>query len=304
KIYAQTEYASGNYTDSQDGTETLHLSHFSDTVLGFETNLKSFNLPSLLSLGINLPTGNSTWETAQTYSIVPTEFIDTDYRGRGFGMDILYGLSFQAGAEQYGVAAGYMYTGAFNPYSGQDIGLKLGDSAFLSLNHMADHGEGQSDVIRLSAFYFLPTLQDGSRELTMGPNFNASYGWSNPKAFSCEAGVQYFMQTQQVTGSNGSLGTRFYLTPSYVFGDITLSARAKYILANDYPTNDVFYDGGGFLLGLEPSYLLKLDTSSKLRFSAGYDYVVWQNAAPDLQSNRVNLDYGHWTFATHYEVSL
>ncbi len=309
RVFAQTEYAAGNYTDSQDGTtETISLRHFSDTVLGLQTDFKSFDLPSILSVGINIPTGNSAWETQQTNSIVPTEFIDSDYRGRGFGTSLLYGLSLQAGGEQFGLAAGYMYTGAFNPYYGE-VGspaeqLKLGDSVFLSLNRLADHGGGQSDVIRLSAFYFLSTKLDGSNLLTMGPNLNASYGWSNPKAFSFEVGGQYFLPTQMVSQSNGSLGTRFYLTPSYAFGDFTVLAQVKYILANDYPIGNSFYDGGGFLLGLEPSYQLKLDASSHLKFSVGYDFIVWQNADTDQQLNRVNVDYGHWTFGTHYEVSL
>ncbi len=306
KIYGQTEYAAGSYTDSVAGTETLNLSHLSDTVLGFETNFKSFNMPSLLSLGINIPTGNSAWELEQSKSIIPVEFIDTDYRGRGFGTSLLYGLSFQAGSDQYGAAAGYMYTGAFNPYYGQ-VGateqLKLGDSAFLSLNRAVDHGGGQNDIIRLSAFYFLPTMVNGSSYLTMGPNLNASYGWSNPKAFSFEAGVQYFMTTQQSIGPNGALGTRFYFNPSYAIGDLVISAQSKYILANDYPAGP-YYDGGGLLLGLEPSYRLKLDSSSALKFMAGYDFVLWRNADLDSQGGVVNLEYGHWTFETHYEVNL
>ncbi len=308
KIFAQTEYAVGSYTDSQAGTETLSLQHLSDTVLGLETDFKSFNLPSLLSLGINIPTGDPAWETEETYSIVPTEFIDSDYKGRGFGTSLLYGLSLQAGGEQYGIAAGYMYTGAFNPYYGQ-VGtpaeqLKLGDSTFLSLNRVADHGGGQSDVLRFSAFYFLPTTVNGSSLLTMGPNLNASYGWTNPKALSFDAGVQYFLPTQMTGSANASLGTRFYLTPSYAFGDFAVAGRVKYILANDYPTSSYFYDGGGFLLGIEPSYRLKLDASSQLRFFAGFDYVVWQNADIDQQLGRVAVDYAHWTFGTHYEVSL
>jgi hypothetical protein len=312
KIFAQTEYAAGNYTDSVAGTETLSLRHFSDTVVGLEANFKSFNLPSLVSVGVNIPTGDSAWETQQSNSIVPTEFIDSDYRGRGFGTSLLYGLSLQAGGEQFGLAAGYMYTGAFNPYYGQ-VGstteqLKLGDSAFLSMNRLADHGGGQSDVIRVSVFYFLPTQENGTNLLQMGPNLNASYGWTNPKAFSFEAGVQYFLPTQQavngqlVSGSNDSLGTRFYLTPSYAFGDFNLQARVKYILANDF--SGALYDGGGFLLGLEPSYQLKLDAASHLKFSAGYDFVLWQNGSYDSLGNRVNVEYGHLTFGTHYEVSL
>ncbi len=314
RIFAQTEYAAGDYTDSADGTETLSLRHFSDTVLGFETDFKSFNLPSLLSVGINIPTGDPAWETEQSNSIVPTEFIDSDYRGRGFGTSLLYGLSLQAGGEQFAMAAGYMYTGAFNPYYGQ-VGslteqLKLGDSVFLSLNRLVNHSGGQSDVIRLSAFYFLPTQLNGSNLLEMGPNLNASYCWSNPKAFSFEAGAQYFLPTQSavngqlVSGSNDSLGARFYLTPSYAFGDFTLLGRAKYILANDYPESDPLYDGGGFLLGLEPSYRLKLDASSHLKFSAGYDFVLWQNGSYDSLGDRVNVEYGRLTLGTYYEVSL
>ena len=313
RVFAQTEYAAGNYTDSAVGPETTSLRHFSDTVLGLETNFKSFNLPSLISVGINIPTGDPAWETQESNSTVPTEFIDSDYRGRGFGTSLLYGLSFQAGGEQFGMAAGYMYTGAFNPYYGQVIAatqLKLGDSAFLSLNRLAEHGGGQSDVIRLSAFYFLPTQVNGTNLLEMGPNLNASYGWSNPKAFSFEAGAQYFLPNRQaingqlVSGSNDSLGTRFYLTPSYAFGDFTLQARAKYILANNYSTTDSLYDGGGFLLGLEPSYQLKLDASSHLKFSAGYDFVFWKDGSYDILGDRVNVEYGHLTLGTYYEVNL
>jgi hypothetical protein len=314
RVYAQTEFAAGNYTDSVAGTETLTLRNFSDTVVGLEANFKNFSVPSLLNIAVNIPTGNPAWETQQSRSMIPTEFIDSDYRGRGFGMSLLYGLSLPAGGQQFGIAAGYMYTGAFNPYYGQPgfqtEQLKLGDSVFLSVNRAADQGGGQSDFIRLSAFYFLPTQEDGSNLLQMGPNLNASYGWSNPKAFSFEAGAQYFLPTEQavngqlVPGSNGSLGTRFYLYPSYAFGDLTVLARAKYILANDYPASNAFYDGGGFLLGLEPSLQFKLDTRSSLRFSTGYDFVLWQNGAYDSLGSRVNLEYGYWTFGTYYEVNL
>jgi hypothetical protein len=312
RIYAQSEYAVGSYTDSLNGTETISLNDLSDTVVGLETEFKSFSLPSLLNVGFNLPTGDSSWETQQSNSIVPTEFIDSDYRGRGFGMSLLYGLSFPAGKEQYGAAVGYLYSGAFNPYYGQSQQLKLGDSVFISLNHASDHGDGQSDVVRVSAFYFLPTQQDGTNLLQLGPNLNASYGWSNPKAFSFEAGTQCFLPAQQAV--NGQLsgpsqelyGPRFYFNPSYVFGDFTLAGQAKYILSNGFSPGDNsgLYDGGGWLVGLEPSLLVKLDARSGLKFSAGYEYVFWQDGDNDSSGNRVNVEYGHWSFGTDYEVTL
>ena len=318
RFYGQTEYAVGHYTDSVSGSpETFNLSHLTDSVLGLEANFNSFSLPSLVNIGFNIPTGDPTWELKQTSSIVPTEFIDGDYRGRGFGMSFLYGLSLPAGGAQYGVAAGYMYSGAFNPYFGQGTTanqLKLGDSAFLSLNRAATHGGDQNDIIRVSVFYFLSTQQDSAPLLQMGPNVNASYSWNNPKALSFEVGGQYFLPEQK--SNNGqqlspeafnSLGARFYLNPSYAFGNLTVAARLKYVLANGYPQSDsVNYDGGGYLAGLEPTYLFKLDANSSLKISAGYDYVLWKNVAKDQlnPSDRVNFEYGRWTFGTHYEVGL
>ena len=316
RIFGQTEFAQGNYTDSATGaTQNLSLSGLSDTVLGFETAFNSFALPSILNLGVNIPTGNSSWETQQSNSIVPTDFVDSDYRGRGWGLSLLYGLSIPAGSEQYGVAGGYLYSGAFNPSYGLGTvseQLKLGDSFFVSLNHATDRGQGQIDVLRLSAFYFLNTQVNGSTLMQMGPNLNASYGWQNPKALSFEVGGQYYFPAQQLNAGGqlsnepyNSLGPRFYLTSGYNFGDWALGARAKYVLPNGYPRSptDALYNGGGFLLGLEPTYKVKLDAQSALRFSGSFDYVSGITAL-DSSGNFANVSYGRWTFGTHYEVNL
>ncbi len=306
KIYAQTEFANGSYSDSVVAPETINLSNLSDTVLGFETNFNSFSVPSILNVGLNIPTGDPTWEFKQTNSIVPTYFIDSDYRGRGLGLSCLYGISMSAGSEQYGLAAGYLYSGAFNPgYSSAEAEqLKLGDSAFLSMNRVADRGNGQTDVIRLSVFYFLDTQINGSNLLQMGPNLNASYGWQNPKALSFEVGGQYFFPAQQAGQSVNLLGSRFYATPSYAFGDFTITGQFKYVLSNGYSSSDIGqYVGGGWLAGLEPSYKFQLDKSSSLRVSASYDY-VHATGGGLFDGSVVDVDYGHWTFGTHYEVNL
>ncbi len=313
RLYGQTEFGQGNYTDSLYGPETQTLTNFTDSVAGFEASFNSFNLPSILNVAFNIPTGDPSWETRQTNSIIPTEFIDSRYRGRGFGMSAFYGFSMPAGKDQYALALGYMYAGAFNPNYGlgaQAEQLKLGDAMFLSMNRVVDQGGGQSDILRLSAFYFLPTLQDGQNLLQMGPNINASYTWSNPKGFSCEAGGQYFFANQQ--GVNGQLqtepynsyGPRFYLRPSLGLGNLSLGVRMKYILGNGYPESDPFYDGGGFLVGAGPSYLLPLDGASTLKLTAGFDYVAAHHYALDAAMDRVDMDYTHWTLGTTYEVRL
>ena len=318
KIYGQTEFARGSYTDSANfNTETFSLTALSDTVLGFMGGFKSFSLPSIINVGLNIPTGDPTWETKQGNSVIPTYLVDSDYRGRGWGLSAFYGVSLPAGKEQYGFAAGYLYSGAFNPFFDQADPaeqLKLGDSVFLALNRTTDRGNGQMDVIRLSGFYFLPTQLNGSDLMELGPAVNLSYGWQNPKAFSFEVGAQYFFPLQQESAgqlsqeSYNSLGPRLYLAPSYVWGNWTFVGGIKYVLANGYPLDNpqysALYVGGGLLLGLEPSYKVNLDKASSLRFSASFSYVDVFNGAYDASGNRSDVAYGRWTLGTHYEVNF
>jgi hypothetical protein len=312
-VYGQTEFGNGSYTDSVAGTETIDLTNFSDTVVGGEFSFQSFGHPSLLNIGLNLPTGDPTWETKQINSNIPIEFVDSRYRGRGFGADVLYGLSLPAGGGEFGAAVGYLYGGAFNPsYGGAPITqLKLGDSAFLSLNHVQPFSGNQTEIIRLSAYYSLPTVNGAQNLYQIGPNLNASYSWLNPAAFSFEVGAQYWMPGQ-ITDSAGNwapetnayYGPRFYFNPAYSFGDFNLAGRLKYILANGYSQSDPSYDGGGFLGGLQPSYNFKLDSASNLNVYAEYDYVAWLNGALDANDNRTNVIYNLWTFGATYQVKL
>ena len=318
KIYGQTEFAHGTYTDSANfNTETLNLTALSDTVLGFMGSFKSFSLPSIVNVGLNIPTGDPTWETKQGNSVIPTYLVDSDYRGRGWGLSAFYGLSLPAGNDQYGFAAGYLYSGAFNPFfdeGGPAEQLKLGDSVFLALNRTTDRGKGQMDIIRLSGFYFLPTQLNGSDLMELGPAANVSYAWQNPKAFSFEVGAQYFFPLQQEFGGQlsqepyNSFGPRLYLAPSYVWGNWTFVGGIKYVLANAYPLDNpqysALYVGGGLLLGLEPSYKVSLDKASSLRFSASFSYVDVFNGAYDASGNRADVAYGRWTLGTHYEVNF
>jgi len=313
-FYGQTEYGYGSYTDSLGGsTQTITLHNFSDSVLGTELNFESFGVPSVFNVGFNIPTGDSTWESKQEASNIPTEFLDSRYRGRGFGVSGLYGLSLPAGSGQFGLAAGYLYSGAFNPSYGvgtPSSQLKLGDSIFLSLTHVQTYQGAKSEIVRVSGFYFLATQNNGQNIFQMGPNLNASYNWANPNAMSFEVGVQAYLPAQR--GTNGQLtteahysyGPRVYLNPLYSFGDFSLGGRLKYVLANGYSVTDTFYDGGGWLLGVEPALRLGLDDSSAIKFSGDYDYIIQNNGGIDANGNRTNVLYNHWTAGTSFEVKL
>ncbi len=308
RFYAQGEFAHSQTTDPIDGVQ--NLSAVSDTVVGGEIGFKSFSFPSFLNIGVNLPTGNQAWQTQTGVADIPTEFVDSPYQGRGLGLSSLYGIALPAGNTQYGLGAGYYYTGALNPNANSSENLKLGDSIFISANQVTSFSSRQTQTIAASAYYFLPTLEQSQNFLWMGPNFNLSYTWSNPSALSFEAGVQYFLPAQTavngqwVAETHNSLGARIYLDPSWAFGDLVLAGRVKYVLANGYGTGDASYDGGGLVLGFEPSYKVEMDNRSAVRFSASYDNITHINAGLDPNLNLVNILYNRFAVGAGYEIKL
>ena len=307
-FYAQGEFAGGQTTDPINGTQ--NLSDVTDTVVGGKIGFKSFSFDSFVDLGFNLPTGNQAWETQTQAASFPAEFVDYPYQGRGFGLSGIYGIALPDGSTQYGVGLGYFYSGALNPNANSVENLKLGDSIFLSANRVTSFEAHQTQTLTLSGYYFLPTLQNSQNYLWMGPNLNLSYSWTNPAALSVEAGVQYFFPAQTavngqwVAEANNSLGPRFYLDPSWAFGNFLLSGRVKWVMANDYDPSDSLYDGGGFLLGIEPSYKFPLDRQSAVKVSASYDNITADGAGADAQGNRVNILYNRWTCGANYEIKL
>jgi len=307
-FYAQGEFVDGQTTDPINGTQ--NLSALTDTVVGGKIGFKIFSFDSFVDLGVNLPSGNQAWETQTQESSVPPEFVDYPYQGRGFGLSGIYGIAFPDGATQYGVGLGYFYTGALNPNANSVENLKLGDSMFLSLNRVTNFEAHQVQAFTVSAYYSLPTLQNSQNYLWMGPNLNLSYSWSNPSALSVAAGVQYFLPAQTavngqwVAEAHNSLGARFYLDPSWAFGNFLLSGRVKWVMANGYDPSDLSYDGGGLLLGIEPSYQFPLDRQSIFKISASYDNITADGAGADAQGNRVNILYNRWTCGANYEIKL
>jgi hypothetical protein len=297
------------------GTETVVLNDFSDTVVGAEFNFKSFTLPSVLNIAANIPTGDSTWETKQIASNIPTEFVDSRYRGRGFGMSLLYALSFPETSGEFGVAAGYLIAQSFNPSFGLNYAannsLRLGNAMFLALNHVQPDGGEAGQIVRLSIYYSQPTAINGIDSFQLGTNFTASYTWSNPTDFSLEVGGQAYLPSQRINPSNqlavesrNSFAPRFYITPSIVLGDLVIAGRAKYILTNDYTTSDLYYDGGGWLLGIEPSYRVKFDNETSLKLSASFDDVYAINSGVDNSGTRANVNFNLWTVGTTYELKI
>ena len=309
-FYAQSEFADGQYIDPINGTQ--NLTDISDTVVGGKIGFKSFSLPSFLDVGVNIPTGNQAWETATGSANIPAEFVDYRYIAKGFGLSGIYGIALPAGDTQYGIGAGYYYTGALNPNANSVENLKLGDSIFLSLNRVTQCPSHETQTITVSGFCFLPSQEQSQNFLWMGPNFNLSYSWTNPSALSFEAGVQYYMPDQTAVNgqweveAHNSLGARFYLDPAWAFGDFALAGRVKYILANGYDPgpSDLSYDGGGLLLGIGPSYMFHLDSHSAFKLSASYDNITADGAGADAQGNRVTIIYNRWTAGVDYEIKL
>jgi len=310
KVYGATSYNLGSYTADSVNT---YMTGLSDSVIGGEFLFKMFSLPSILNVGVNLATGDEAWEVKQQTSIIPIEFVDTRYRGRGFGLNAMYGVAFPAVNGNYGMAVGYQYSGTFNPSLGlgvSNIDYKAGDSLFLALNRVITYSDGAIATIRLSALYFLTTELDGEGTFQMGPNVNASYSWSSPSGFSLQLGEQVWLPSQRLAGGvlvtepHYSYGPIFHLAPSYAFGDLTVGGLFKWVMANGYSVDDVLYKAGGFVIGLHPGYRIALDGNSSIKLSAGIDDVIAQKMGVDTVGNRADITWWYWTFGTSYEIKL
>ncbi|MGH7738975.1 MAG: hypothetical protein ACREL1_02405 [bacterium] len=312
-LFGQTEFAATNDTGTSDGSTPSSYSpaDLSDSVLGTDIHFENFGLSAMLNLSLNLPTGNQDWETKQMISSIPTEFIDSRYRGRGFGFNAMYGVSIPAGkTSQLGVALGYLFSGSYNTTEIPD--LDLGDSIFLGINRVEVFAGQKTSSIRLSTLFFLPTTENGTQSIEEGLNLNASYSFNDPSGFSYEVGGQFFTPAKRAaalggsleTESHNSLGQRLYAAPSLAFGQWTISGLVKYVTPNDYAESSALYDGGGWLLGLTPTWRAPLNAVSDLKFTAGYDFVIARNAGSVSGGGKADIDYNYWQFGTNYEIKL
>jgi len=307
-IYGQALFVNGNYTDGS----TLNLSDLSDSVVGSDLHFASFGLLSVVNVALNLPTGNQTWEEQQAaFNNIPTEFIDTRYRGRGFGASAFYGLSAQDGkTTQLGAGLGYLFSGAFNQFEGS-AGVTLGDSVFLALNRVEAFAGNKTSTFRLEGMAFLPTQTSGKTVFQMGPNFDASYNFTDPSGFSYEIGGQFFTPAGRpatlggpvITEPHNTFAPRLYVAPSLAFGNLIVSGIVKYIFPNDYSGSNSYYDGGGVLVGLNPVLTAPLDSVSSLKFNAGYDFVIHHNAYGE-PADPADVDYSFWSVGTNYEIKI
>jgi hypothetical protein len=321
QVYGKGLFGSGSYAYTPDGiiNTTVDLTHFADTVLGGEIHFKTFGLSSVFNASLSLPTGDSTWETQQIYAIIPTEFLDYRYRGRGFGLSALYGISLPVGKNALGLGAGYVYSGAFNPTGEPSDSLQLGDTLFFGLNYIQEGTGGYKEVARFSLFDTL-TTQDKEEGVNfqLGTNLNASYKWVNPKGLSLEVGAQYFLPSSRLDDTNNLVveadnfyAPRFYAVPSYAFGDLQWAAQVKYVLPNSYPDTftsagvNQMYFGGGWLLGTGPAWKMSLDDASSLNFFGSYDFILQYNASVDSTGTALaNATYNYWTLGTNYQINF
>ncbi|HVZ81282.1 MAG TPA: hypothetical protein VHE12_10890 [bacterium] len=315
-FYGFSQFGIGNYFSTQSDPNTIHVSNLSDSILGTELRFNNFSLPALLNIGVNFPTGNTSWETEEITANVPVIFMDSRYHGRGLGVNVMYGLTFPSGNTELGVACGYSYSGAFNTgtigsASGDDV--KFGDSYFVSLSHVMTFEKNKRQYLRLSAYSFLPTQLNEQDSYQPGLNLNGSYSWVNPTGLSIDVGAQYFFASKRLDLSAGKLAQesnayyapKLYLIPTVPVGDLELVGDFKYILPNDYPLSDVLHEGGGILAGFEPELKFGLDGTSDLKVNAGYDFILHRDV-PANESGTTFTDayYNMFTFGATYEVKL
>jgi hypothetical protein len=309
-VYAQTQFSHGVY----NGTPDFTLENLGDSQIGGEVDFNSWGMPSALLLSMNIPTGNTSWETKDSGSVVPTEFIDSRYQGRGFGLSAMYAFSAPIYNGSYGLALGYLYSTAFNPSVGDanSENVKLGDSLFVSTNRAWVHSQDEHDVVQASFYYFLPTEQASTGDFEMGPNLNLSYAWENPRGFSWSVGGQYYLPgwQEQPDGTltptpHNLFGPRVFLNASYAIGDFSLQARSKYVFANDYPVTDPSndYDGGGYLVGGGPSFLIHFGKDSSLNLTGSYDYIDAIGLV-NTGSGREDAKLNQWGFGTDFEINF
>ncbi len=314
-VYAQSEFATANYVGPTGAVGsvtnmTYNLTNISDTVAGGKISFKTFGLKSVFEAAINIPTGDTSWETKAQISEPPIQFVDDRYSGRGLGLSGFYGLSLPDGRGEYTVGGGYLYAGAFNPNYGLSTNTKLGDAVFGALNRVTPMSNDENEIIRVSVYQSFPTYENGVNVYQLGTNFNASYNWSNPKALSFEIGGQVYLPSSYngTTEAYNSNGPRVYGVATYAFDDFTLSGRLKYIFQNDYPTNQSLAQandgGGGFQAGIEPGYRFRMDETSFLKVSASFDEIYANNYAYTTSGGLTGLNFLFWAIHTEYQWKL
>ena len=317
-LSGSTAFATGSYTDSVAGKETQDLTALTASTVTSDYYFKAFGLTNLFEASLTLPTGDPAWESKQVAASIPTLFLNSRYFSEGWNVSALYGLSFPTtgGNVEWGASLGYSYAGPYDPNFGYMAGvqLKMGDSLFLAVNRTEAFAGNKSSALRVTAMAFRPTQMNGLNDFQLGTNVGLSYNFYDPAGFSWGFSAQaynladryYYNSLGQVVYGQeiyGSSGFRFALTPSYSWGNFTLGAQFQAVFVNGYPPQDYsgLYNGGGYVLGLAPSYLLGLDANSDLRLNGGYDFIIARNASQDFDAD---VNYHHWTLGASYEIKI
>lgn len=308
-FYTETRYGTGNY-ESALGTEpkTDRLTAFSDTLFGVETAFSLFGAPSLFNIELNLPTGKENWEEKQLPASLPVEFVPSRYRGRGFGASFLYAAALGAENRQIGLAMGYLFSGTFQPDASVSSEITTGDALYAGLNGIRVL-DGGREIRWSAAFYYgLPAEENDVKTFQLGPNINVSYGWFRPEGFSWDLQAEFYAKAKRLaagelaTEPHHSLGPRVTFLPVWSKGNISLAGILKWVAPNGYEEQNADFDGGGFRVGLAPSYRLWNGRSGAVWLDTGYDVVWDRKAGLDEAGNRSDVRYNRWTFGSRYEV--
>src|SRR5581483_8960287 len=87
----------------------------SDSTLGMNLNLDMGNSVKSSFIGsLNIPTGDTTWESKEQLGSIPYVFEPSYYHGRNWGGNFFYTLEMASHGSQLGLGLGYMATSTYD----------------------------------------------------------------------------------------------------------------------------------------------------------------------------------------------
>jgi hypothetical protein len=313
QVSASTAFVQGHY-ESKDlgfGGSEFKGNRLTDSTIGLGLAAPVGSFDSALAVQANLPTGDKRWENLSSPSYVPVAFESSLYRGRGFGLSGIYGLSKNLGGHWNAMlSGGYLYSSAVD--SGLEWGkIQPGSYALVgaALTRRTD-----STLFRLKATQYLAqNTKAGDDSIYRAPSdmvlalkletgtsvrflLDTTYSfYGKAKILEPEVGL--------ITEDEASLGNRFQIHPALEYGmgsklRWTTGATLKVALANNYPTTDNLYNGGGTLVGIEQGLKWLMGKSVFTKYSVSYNRITSFDAAYDANGLFTDVTYNDVSFGT------
>jgi len=320
-LLADTSFVMGDYEQTAVDTSpasSYKPSQFSDSSLSAAMN---FHLgPSLLSSvsgALNIPTGNSAWESQSENGAIPFLFEPSFYHGRGWGGSFFWGVTSTEEAFHWGMGAGYLLTTTYNVGLAGESDFNPGDSLLVvgSLGGKLSETE-QLGMRVIHTFAFESKVTDAAFKFTSAESTVLAGQWLSrlgADRFVLNASYSFYSRgmvadtvtSLQVREQENFLGDRLEIRPflGYQAGPgVALESGLvwKRIFPNGYSAADTgHYQAGGNLFGAEQSLTLTMDSGVFLNFAGLYHLILDEKSALDAGNNLTDVAYNRITFGTN-----